>query len=231
MTPRAIALAVIGLAAAAVLHFATPPPDAARGRAPAKRFAPFPKRLVATATPLSPQAGTSWDRVQHQLASVNGMWGPLFAAAGDRYTAPNLVPAGQDGCNAPPAAAGNWAGLYCSATRNVVIDLDSHATRHAQTGGYVADVVLGYIVAHEVGHHVQTLRGAPPRAAGPRIELHADCLAGVWGKAAGLPLPPTWKYASDAEHGTPAQRMRWLSRGHLHARPADCDAILVGEPL
>jgi hypothetical protein len=168
--------------------------------------------------------------MQQQLASIEAMWTPIFAAAGDRFVAPNLAPAGQDGCNAPPAA-GLWAGIYCPSTRNIVVDLDSHSVRNAQTGGYVADVVLGYILAHEVGHHVQILRGAPKVSSGPRHELHADCLAGVWGKAAGLPLPPTWKYAADAAHGTSAQRMRWLSRGWLHARPADCDAIFAGEPL
>ncbi|HEV3000327.1 MAG TPA: neutral zinc metallopeptidase [Solirubrobacteraceae bacterium] len=231
MTPRVLAFAAVGLLAAAVLHVATPARDARPAAAAAKRFAPFPKRLVATAPPVAPQTSASWERVEQQLASVNAMWQPLFAAAGDRYEAPTLVPAGEDGCGAPSAAAGNWAGLYCTATRNIVIDLDSHATRHAATGGYVADVVLGYIVAHEVGHHVQTLRGAPRTDPGPRVELHADCLAGVWGRAAGLPLPPTWKYASDAEHGTAAQRMRWLARGHLHGRPADCDTIWAGEPL
>jgi hypothetical protein len=194
------------------------------------RLQPFPKGLVARAEqPLAPVGAPAWDRMQQQLASIDAMWTTLFAAAGDRYAAPSLVPAGRDGCDAPPA--GNWAGIYCPTTRNIVVDLDSHSVRNARTGGYVADVVLGYILAHEVGHHVQKVRGAAWKDYGPRYELHADCLAGVWGRAAGLPLPPTWKYAGAATHGTSAQRMRWLSRGWLHARPADCDAIFAGEPL
>ncbi len=209
---------------------ATRAPSAPAPSAAPTQLEPFPAAAVASAPALPQYAGSSWTRVQQQVASVDAMWEPLFAAAGDRYEKPNLVQAGQDGCDAPPAA-GLWAGLYCHRTRNIVIDLDSHGQRFARTGGYVADVVLGYIVAHEVGHHVQMLRGAPMTSDGPRHELHADCLAGVWGKAAGLPLPPTWKYASDAAHGTSGQRMRWLSRGHMHGRPADCDAIFAGEPL
>lgn len=196
----------------------------------APQFKPFADDLVARAQPLPPLGAPAWDRMGQQLASVDAMWRPLFAAAGERYESPHLVQVGEDGCDAPPAA-GAWAGIYCTGTRNIVVDPDGHALRQAHTGGYVADVVLAYIVAHEVGHHVQVLRGAPMTSANPRHELHADCLAGVWGKAAGLPLPPTWKYAADAEHGTSGQRMRWLSRGHLHGRPADCDAIFAGEPL
>ena len=61
-----------------------------------------------------------------------------------------------------------------------------------------------------------------------RHELHADCLAGVWGKAAGLPLPPTWIYGEDAEHGTATQRIQWLNAGYRGGRAADCDAIWSG---
>ena len=107
--------------------------------------------------------------------------------------------------------------------KTIIIDVDAHVKRHAVVGGGLADVVLGYVVAHEVGHHVQTLRHAGADIL--RRELHADCLAGVWGKAAGIPLPPMWAYGEDAEHGTAAQRVHWLNVGYRAARPSDCDAI------
>jgi predicted metalloprotease len=95
-------------------------------------------------------------------------------------------------------------------------------------GQGLSDLFLGYIVAHELGHHVQTLRGAPDRPAvalDARIELHAMCLAGVWGRAAGVALPPAWIYAPSPVHGSVEQQIRWLNEGHRFARPVDCDAV------
>jgi predicted metalloprotease len=85
-----------------------------------------------------------------------------------------------------------------------------------------------------VGHHVQTLRGAPLGSSPDvtlRRELQAECFAGVWAAASGVPLPPVWAYGEDAAHGTREQQIRWLNRGYSHARPADCDGIWAGAPL
>ncbi|HEX2087773.1 MAG TPA: neutral zinc metallopeptidase [Solirubrobacteraceae bacterium] len=195
---------------------------------PAQRgFVPFPAALVAQAPALPQYADGATTRVRQQLASVDAMWEKAFLAAGDRYERAELVDAGAAACR-PDAS---WAGLYCVETEQIVIDVPGHLQRNAAVGGGLSDTVLGYIVAHEAGHHVQVQRGAPTDRSGDsvlRSELHADCLAGVWGKAAGLPLPPTWMYGSDAEHGTATQRIQWLNVGYRGARPADCDAIWDG---
>ena len=182
---------------------------------------PFPEKVVAQATRLPQYADGPWTRVRQQLASLDAMWTAAFAAAGDRYERPRLVQRAECG-----EASTGWAGIYCGRTRSIAIDLEAHVGRHVATGGGLSDLVLGYVMAHEVGPHVQTLRGAPA-ADTLRRELHADCLAGVWGKASGLPLPPTWAYGEDAEHGTAAQRIHWLNEGYRNARPADCDALWV----
>lgn len=195
---------------------------AAEDQAEPRAYAPFPARVVAQAERLPQFADGPWTRVNQQFASLDAMWTKAFAAAGARYEAPRLVRDVANGC----APNGSWAGLYCVESRRIVIDLEAHAQRHAAVGGGSSDLVLGYVVAHEVGHHVQELRGAGDEIL--KRELHADCLAGVWGKAAGLPLPPTWMYGQDADHGTATQRIQALNAGYRAARPADCDAIWTG---
>ncbi len=187
-----------------------------------RALAPFPANVVVEADPLPQYADSPWTRVSQQFASMNAMWKGAFAAAGAEYETPELGRQVGGGC----APNGSWAGVYCVGSRRIVIDLDAHAQRHAVVGGGNSDLVLGYIVAHEVGHHVQELRGAGDEIL--KRELHADCLAGAWGKAAGMPLPPTWMYGEDAEHGTATQRIQWLNVGYRAARPADCDAIWTG---
>ena len=221
---RLTLLAVLG----AVLVVVALAQRSARAPSPPTKVAAFPGAVRATAPKLPQYADGPQTRVRQQLASVDAMWAAAFAAAGDRYERPRLVAHGERGCGAGSSA---WAGLYCPPTRSIVIDLDGHARRHAVVGGGLSDLVLGYVVAHEAGHHVQTLRGAPePRSldGALRRELHADCLAGVWGKAAGLQLPPTWAYGEDPEHGTAAQRIRWLNDGYRRAARADCDTIWSG---
>ena len=208
-------LPLIALALALMLGlFRVAAPPAEEPEAP--RFEVFPPSVIARAPSLPDFAANAHVRIDQQLASVNALWEDAFVAAGARYDVPQL--ATETGCTPPD---GGWAGVYCDGT--IVIDVEGHVQRHAAAGGGLADTVLGYVVAHEVGHHVQSIRGAPDEIL--RRELHADCLAGVWGKAAGIPLPPMWAYGEDAEHGTAAQRVKWLNEGYRSARPSDCDAI------
>ena len=161
------------------------------------------------------------------------MWSGVFAEAGATYEPPKVVDhAADNGCGTAPVSG--WAGLYCPRTKTLVVDIKSHVDRHVSLGQGYGDQILGYVIAHEVGHHVQTLRGAPlgntPDAT-IRRELQAECLAGVWAAAAGIALPPTWAYAEDAAHGTTAQQIKWLNRGYRYGRPADCDPIWAGAAL
>ena len=183
------------------------------------RFDPFPVGVVAKAPALPQYAVDAHERIEQQLGSANAMWAAAFGHAGVRYDGPILAAASRD-CGRPGQT---WAGIYCPKTKTMMIDVNGHVARHQIVGSGMEDLVLGYVVAHEVGHHVQTLRGAPDEIL--RRELHADCLAGVWGKAAGLPLPPAWMYGEDAEHGTAMQRIRWLNEGYRDARPAACNAV------
>ena len=215
MPPRA-RQALPFVALAVTLLVGVPPPP--------RKFEPFPAEVVAAAPALPDYAGGAQARVEQQLHSANTMWGAAFEAAGSKYRAPTLVEQ-SDGCGSPGVG---WAGLYCPGPEVVIIDIAGHVERHGRVGQALEDIVLGYVVAHEVGHHVQTLRGAPvadTQTVRLRRELQADCLAGVWGKAAGQPLPPMWMYGEDADHGTAEQQVRWLNAGYRSARPADCDAV------
>jgi uncharacterized protein len=179
-------------------------------------FKPFPEAVVAQAPALPQYAANAQVRIEQQFASANAMWTKVFSAADATYEPPVLASA-KEGCG----VQGGWAGIYCDGT--IVIDVVGHVDRHRIVGTALEDNVLGYIVAHEVGHHVQSLQNVWDEPL--RRELHAQCLAGVWGKAAGQPLPPMWAYAEDLDHGTVAQQVRWLNVGYRSARPSDCDTI------
>jgi len=189
-------------------------------RAPeAREYAPFARSVVASAPGLPAYARDAHARMRQQFDSVNAMWEGAYRATGDEFERPALTPPEQP-CGSP---GGGWAGLYCGRDARITIDLAGHLARHSRVGQAISDVILGYVVAHEVGHHVQALRHAPEDVL--RRELHAQCLAGVWGRAANMPLPPTWVYGEDSEHGSRVQQIQWLNVGYRSGRPSDCDTI------
>ena len=127
------------------------------------------------------------------LASTEDRWSELFAEAGERYRPPRLVVydrRGRSGCGAAQSAMGPF---YCPADRGIYIDTEFFREL-AQRHGAPGDFAQAYVVAHEVGHHVQTLTGTADaiRRAQARageveanrlqvgMELQADCYAGVW---------------------------------------------------
>jgi predicted metalloprotease len=193
---------------------------------------PFPRTFVASTAPTPNAYSERPDvRVLQLLSSMNGMWERAFEAAGADYKPPRIESRAQEGSACGGDSETDWAGVYCSAGNMIVIDLDDHLVRRAAVGDDGADDLLGYVLAHEVGHHVQQLRGLrtrETRAQTVRAELHAECLSGVWGRAAGRRPPPAWTYTPDADHGTAEQQRAWLERGHASGRPADCDAIWAG---
>ncbi len=127
------------------------------------------------------------------LADTEETWNTLFAAAGRQYVEPTLVlfsGAVESACGQAESAVGPF---YCPGDQKVYIDLSFYEDLQARLGAG-GDFAQAYVIAHEVGHHVQTLLGisernqAARRQAGEveanalsvRQELQADCFAGIW---------------------------------------------------
>jgi predicted metalloprotease len=145
------------------------------------------------------------------LKDTEDTWGQVFSERGAKYEPPMLVlftDATQSACGLGQSAMGPF---YCPGDRKVYLDLSFFADL-AQRFGVPGEFARAYVVAHEVGHHVQTLMGLGERvhalrersserdanALSVRQELQADCYAGVWGHYAarrGLVQP------GDAEEG------------------------------
>ena len=128
------------------------------------------------------------------LGDTEDVWGNLFQRTGKRYDAPKLVlftGAVQSACGLASAAVGPF---YCPRDAEIYLDL-SFFQELSQRFGAPGDFARAYVIAHEVGHHLQNLPGtmdkvqaqraradeAARNALSVRQELQADCLAGVWG--------------------------------------------------
>ena len=222
---------------------------------------------VETGTPSAQEAphGTPNDQmgqfVSKVLGSTEDVWTDIFAKNGGTYRAPTLVlytGATRSACGLGQAAMGPF---YCPNDEKLYVDLafydDLRRRFHAP-----GDFAQAYVIAHEVGHHVQKLTGqfrklesagASARGASGmsvRMELQADCYAGVWGHSAaqrGLLDPGDVEEALAAAtaigddrlqkqsqgyvvpesftHGSSAQRVRWFKRGMENGRPGDCDTF------
>lgn len=198
------------------------------------------------------------------LADTEDVWGALFRGSGQAYTQPKLVlfsGSVQSACGFAEAAMGPF---YCPGDQKLYLDMsffNDLAKRHDAPG----DFAQAYVVAHEVGHHVQTLLGvskqvsaarqraseAEGNALQVRMELQADCFAGVWthhanqsrqilepgdteealAAAAGVGDDRLQKKArgyvvpESFTHGSSEQRMRWFSRGMQSGDPSQCDSF------
>lgn len=197
------------------------------------------------------------------LGSTEDVWGAIFSNAGERYPAPVLVLFNgrtQSGCGAASAATGPF---YCPADQQIYLDLAFYSQLRAQFGA-PGDFAQAYVLAHEVGHHVQNLTGVLPEfnrarqkmskteanAMSVRVELQADCYAGIWAKAVGQQdllergdieeaLNAATQIGDDTlqkrsqgyvvpktfSHGTSAQRKRWFKRGYAEGNPQACDTF------
>jgi len=146
------------------------------------------------------------------LADTEETWGQIFAAAGRTYEQPKLVlfaEAVQTACGVGQTASGPF---YCPADHQVYIDLTFYQELQ-QRFGAPGDFAQAYVIAHEVGHHVQTLLGISERtqaarsraseaesnAISVRQELQADCFAGLWAHTAERSRP--FLDAGDVEEG------------------------------
>jgi predicted metalloprotease len=213
---------------------------------------------VPTSQPTDPQA----DFVSVVLADTEDAWTYLFGQEGTRYEPPRLVlfdGATPSACGMGQAAMGPF---YCPADQKVYLDLRFFRELDRRFGA-PGDFAQAYVIAHEVGHHVQHLLGVDQKvraaqsrsrsqanALQVRMELQADCFAGVWGHHAGK---RSLLDAGDVEeglraaaaigddtmqrraqghvapeswtHGSSEQRATWLKRGLQSGRLDDCDTF------
>ena len=198
------------------------------------------------------------------LADTEDVWTGVFSKGGSTYQSPRLVlfrGATRTECGKGEAAMGPF---YCPADQKVYIDLAFYETLKNRLGA-PGDFAQAYVIAHEVGHHVQNqlgisakvqqMRGrvsaAESNALSVRLELQADCLAGVWAHHAQNSrqileagdveeaMNAAAKIGDDAlqrssgdqvvpesfTHGTSAQRQRWFNTGLKHGLVKSCDTF------
>ena len=160
------------------------------------------------------------------LRSTEDVWRRTFARAGLRYRDARFGGFLEDRSARPCADRDeDLTGLYCPEDTAVFLRRDDF--------GRVGPELWAYVVAHEIGHHVQELRGtfeATDRELGDRpaaggdlselVEAQADCYAGVWARAAGASAAPA--YVSDAP--------RWFRRGRDTGRPGACHTFGGARP-
>lgn len=156
-----------------------------------------PVQPGGAARTITPEEQQLADFVSVVLADTEDSWRTLFAQSGKRYEEPRLVlfrNGVRSACGTASSAVGPF---YCPGDRKIYLDL-AFFDDLQQRFGAPGDFAQAYVIAHEVGHHVQTLLGvsAHVRQAGTtlddagrnrlsvRQELQADCFAGVWGHTA-----------------------------------------------
>ena len=199
------------------------------------------------------------------LGSTEDTWGKIFASEGEQYSAPKLVLfTGQipTACGTGQAAMGPF---YCPGDSKVYIDLQFYQemkTRFNAPG----DFAQAYVIAHEVGHHIQHLLGTSDKVQqarqnarneaeanqySVRLELQADCYAGVWahhadgenrildagdieeamtaaaaiGDDALQKQSQGYAVPDSFTHGTSQQRMRWFNKGFKEGDVNKCDTF------
>lgn len=153
-------------------------------------MSPSSQQAPAQRTPIDDELGRF---VSVVLADTEDVWKEIFAENGGRYKEPVLVlfrGATQTACGVGQAAMGPF---YCPADQRVYIDLGFYETLRSRLGA-PGDFAQAYVIAHEVGHHVQNLLGISEKVQSARArmsqadgnelsvrtELQADCFSGVW---------------------------------------------------
>ncbi len=160
------------------------------------------------------------DFVRVILGETETVWGEIFQQSGQQYQPPKLVlfsGSVESACGSASAASGPF---YCPGDQQVYLDMSFFEDMKSQLGGG-GDFAYAYVIAHEVGHHVQNLLGVSAqvqhaRRSGQRVEgdgglsvrqeLQADCYAGVW-----------------AQHAE--QKLHWLESGDVEQALSTATAI------
>jgi len=227
-------------------------------------FGVDPSSIMDTSTETSVNANNPADEqtkdfVSTVLASTEDTWSDVFAGSGGTYREPKLVlfsGAIDSACGFARSAMGPF---YCPSDEKVYLDMSFFQElrdRFKSPG----DFAQAYVVAHEVGHHVQNLlgitdqveRGGSNRAS-VRLELQADCLAGVWAshnrgildsgdidealnaasmigddrlqmQTRGYIVPESFT------HGSSQQRTKWFDLGFEQGRVSSCNTFEVANP-
>ena len=224
-----------------------------------------PPAQVQQAPAQRPPADDTMARfVSTVLADTEDVWHSVFRQAGGSYQEPRLVlfrGATPTACGTGQAAMGPF---YCPADHKVYIDLGFYETLKSRLGA-PGDFAQAYVIAHEVGHHVQNLLGISAKVdqmrgrvsqaeynrLSVRLELQADCFAGVWAhhaqnarqileqgdveeamNAAARIGDDALQHASGGAvvpesftHGTSAQRQRWFNAGLQQGNLKACDTF------
>jgi predicted metalloprotease len=247
---------LLGVDPGVLMDAAAPAPPAAQRDAP---------RADQRGAPPADDAGSRF--VRRVLAETEDVWNPIFQQSGRRYEEPRLVlfsGAVESACGMAEAAVGPF---YCPGDKRIYIDLDFLAELQRQIGA-PGDFAAAYVIAHEVGHHVQNQLGIFERveamrrrgdrtqanALQVRVELMADCLAGVWARRAedarGILEAGDVEEALNAAsavgddrlqrsagrrvvpesftHGSAAQRQYWFRAGLRGGRVEACDTFAEG---
>lgn len=250
---------VVGLVALVGAYFLGIDPRLVMGLLGGGTGAPTQEAPVESGTP----ADEGGSFVAHVLGDTEDTWTAIFAEHGDQYPAPKLrlfSNAINTGCGSATSAAGPF---YCPADQRVYIDLaffQQLETEFAAQG----DFAKAYVIAHEVGHHIQTITGtsdkvraaqqraseAEANALQVKMELQADCYAGIWahsnsarqfvesgdidealGAATAVGDDTIQKRVQghvnqeSFTHGSGAQRQEWFRRGLKAGRVQDCNTF------
>jgi hypothetical protein len=195
------------------------------------------------------------------FASAQNTWAAIFARQGEQFQKPGLRFFSRDGVSGCGAAQSAMGPFYCPTDHDIYLDtsfFDELANKFGARGDFAQD----YVIAHEFGHHIQNLLGTSDKvqqiqrssgqsegnAASVRLELQADCFAGVWAANNRARIEPgdveegmtaahaigddTLQQESQGRvvpdsftHGSSAQRMKWLKRGLDSGDPAQCDTF------
>jgi predicted metalloprotease len=209
------------------------------------------------------------DFVSVVLADTEDTWNAIFRAGGGQYVQPKLVlfsGAVESACGFAQAAMGPF---YCPADQQVYIDLGFYQDLKDKLGA-PGDFAQAYVIAHEVGHHVQNLIGISDKVhqmqgqipqseynqLSVRLELQADCFAGLWAHHADrarqileegdidealnaasmigddrLQKQARGYVTPDSfTHGSSAQRVRWFRKGLQSGRLEACDTFAAANP-
>jgi predicted metalloprotease len=204
------------------------------------------------------------DFVARVLGSTERVWDEIFRKMGRQYQKPNLVLFDgyvQSACGMAQSAMGPF---YCPLDQKVYIDLSFYQDMKSRLGAS-GDFAQAYVIAHEIGHHVQNLFGIAEKVTqarmrsseveanqlSVRMELQADCFAGIWAKEADatrkileqgdieeglnaaaaigddrLQKRSTGYVVPDAfTHGSSEQRVRWFKQGLQATDLRDCDTF------